>query len=216
METLTSISIATPTSPPQPPPVRRGSAGGPLTPRRPSRIPGPAQSPSRPPPWSRAVAAPPGRQLRALCSPGPGDGRHPCGPAARSPVPHAFSACRPALPADVRARPSSPRAPSPGGRPRGPAPRPGQQRGCPSGRTAGGGPRGDAAQSPAACRCSPDQPRAHANVLRTAAHVAPTPDRRAIPADLPTSDSRTHHARRTERRTAAARRSRESIVTKER
>ena len=54
---------------------------------------------------------------------------------------------------------------------------------------------------------------------RTAAHAAPPPDRRAIPADLPyspTSNSQTHHAHRTERRTAAASRSRESMATKER
>ena len=66
-------------------------------------------------------------------------------PRTRAALDGCFSACRPALPADVRAQPSSPRTPSPGGRPRGPAPRPGQQRGCPSDRTAGGGPRGDAA-----------------------------------------------------------------------
>ena len=106
--------------PPQPPPVRRGSAGGPpatqsgvphavpsasIVPcgHRLTRFLGPARSPPRPA-ANAAHSADPDRATPPRT----------CHPIRRSPR---LLRGRPALPADVHARPSSPRAPSPGGRP---------------------------------------------------------------------------------------------------
>ena len=97
---------------------------------------------------ARSVAAPPGRQHYALSGPGPADtpADLPSNPASPTcGVGRVLLHGRPAL---SRGRaPDRPlrMIPPPADDPRGPAPRPGQQRGCPSGRPAGGGSRGDAA-----------------------------------------------------------------------